>query len=193
MRSCTIRLGVPVAAVVLSLLGSGSAAATVPKFKPKDIVTGASIGGVELGMTKGEATKVWGKPDRSQPEGTATWYQYIAPSTLDDGFVTPPQPFAGFYIRAGKVIVVHVETAENKAVDPKLHQLKTKKNIKLGSTMEQARAAYGFPKPDGGEAGASRGLYQQGKNCTLFYAPEIPYTKIASISVARCNAGIAGF
>jgi hypothetical protein len=167
-----------------------SADARVPKFKPKTIVPGKSIGGVKVGMTKAQAVAVWGKPDRCQVEQTATWCQYIAPSTLADGTVTPPQPYAGFYLRSRKVIEVTVETAENTAVDPKLNRLKTKKKIKLGSTMDKARAAYNLPPPSGGEAGRSRALLKQGKRCTMFYAPTSPYVKIEAITVGLCNANV---
>jgi hypothetical protein len=176
--------------VALSLLAAGTAAAGVPKFKPKTIVTGKSIGGVKVGMTKAKAIKKWGKPDRHQTEGSAVWFQYVAPSTLDNGFVTPPQPYAGFYVRNHKVIEVNLETAENTSVDPKLNKLKTSKGIKLHSTMDQARDAYGFPEPQGGEAGLSRGMYKQGKRCTLFYAPESPYQDIQSITVGLCSANV---
>ena len=192
MRKVQPRRGVPVAvaAVTLVALSAGPALAAVPKFNPKTIVTGKSIGGVKVGMTKGQAIAVWGKPDRHQTEGSAVWFQYVAPSKLPDGSVTPPQPYAGFYVRAKKVIEVNLETAENAAIDPKLLKVKTSKNIHLHSTMRQAQKAYGFPPPSGGEAGASRGLFKQGGSCTLFYAPEAPYQDITSITVGRCNAGV---
>lgn len=180
------------ATIAVSLLHAGGAGAAVPKFNPKTIVTGKSIGGVTVGMTKSEAVKVWGKPDRKQAESTADWFQYIAPSTLADGFVTPPQPYAGFYVRNNKVIVVHIDSAENTAIDPKIAKVKTSKGIKIHSTMAQAQDAYGFPTPAGGEAGLSRGLFKQGKNCTLFYAPESPYTDIQSIVVGLCAANVGG-
>jgi hypothetical protein len=166
--------------------------AGVPKFKPKTIVPGKAIGGVTVGMKKGKAIKAWGKPDRHTTEGTAVFYQYTAKSTLSDGTVVGPQQYAGFYVRNRRVIQIYIETAENTAVDPKLNKLKTSKGIKLHSTMSEAQSAYGFPTPTGGEAGASRGLYKQGGNCTLFYAPDSPYQDIQAIAVGRCanNAGL---
>jgi hypothetical protein len=170
------------------LLVVSFAGATVPKFKPKTIVTGTSIGGVKIGMTKKQAVKVWGKPDLCSSAGSgATWCQYIAASTAANG---NKQPFAGFYLRAGKVIAINLETAENAQVDPKLLKLKTSKNIKLHSTMDAARAAYHLPPPSGGEAGLSRALFKQGKRCTMFYAPEQPYTDIRGISVGLCNSNV---
>lgn len=178
------------ATIAASLVVVNTADARVPKFKPKTIVPGTSIGGVKVGMTKAQAVKVWGKPDRCQPDATATWCQYTAPSTLSDGFVTPPQPYAGFYLRARKVIAVNLETAENAAIYTKLKKLKTSKKIRLGSSMEDARDAYGLPAASGGEAGLSRALFKKGKRCTMFYAPTSPYTKIEAITVGRCNANV---
>src|SRR3954454_11491661 len=178
--------------VALALAIAVPAGAAVPRFKPKTIVTGASIGGVKVGMTKAKAVGVWGKPDRCQNESPAIWCQYTTPSTIN-GFTTPPQPYAGFWLKAGKVVVVDLETAENTAVDPKLARLKTSKNIKLGSTMAAARSAYDLPAPSGGEAGLSRALFRQGKHCTMFYAPTNPYTKIEAISVGNCNANVSLF
>lgn len=190
MRSIPVRRLVPAAAIAASLLIASPADAAVPKFKPRTIVPGTSIGGVMVGMTKAKAVAVWGKPDRCQNEQPAIWCQYVAPSTLANGFVTPPQPYAGFYLRSGKVIAVNLETAENKAVDPKLKRVKTSKKIGLNSTMQAARSAYEFPAPAGGEAGLSRGLFKRGKRCTMFYAPDSPYTKIVGITVGLCSANV---
>jgi hypothetical protein len=104
--------------------------------------------------------------------------------------VTPPQPYAGFYLRADKVIAVNLETAENTEIDPKLRKLKTSKKIRLGSSIDDARDAYDLPAPSGGEAGLSRALLKKGKKCTMFYAPTSPYTKIEAITVGRCNANV---
>ena len=174
-----------------SLLIASPAVAKVPKFKPRTIVTGKSIGGVKLGMTKRQAVAVWGKPDSCRSEGTGTKQcMHVAPSTLQGGFVTPPQQYAGYYLRAKKVIQVYLETAENTAVDPKLNRLKTSKGIKLHSTMDRARSAYNLPPPSGGEAGRSRALYRQKRNCTMFYAPQSPYTEIEAITVGRCSSNV---
>lgn len=190
MRSNPSKRVVFAAAIAASLLIASPAHAAVPKFKPKTIVPGTSIGGVKVGMTKAQAVAVWDKPARCQKESPAIWCQYVAPSTLKDGFVTPPQPYAGFYLKSGKVIAVNLETAENKAVDPKLKPLKTSKGIKLHSTLQAARKAYKLPAPSGGEAGLSRGLYKQGKRCTMFYAPDSPYTDIQAITVGLCSANV---
>jgi hypothetical protein len=190
MRFPSSRRVLPAATLAASLLIVGVAAAGVPKLKPATIVPGVSIGGVKVGMTKAKAVAAWGKPARCQPDAMATWCVYIAPSTLPDGSKTPPQPYAGFYVRSGKVIAVDVETAENTAVDPKLKRLKTSKKVGLGSTMASARAAYKLPAPSGGEAGLSRALYKQGKSCTMFYAPTAPYTKIEAITVGDCKANV---
>jgi hypothetical protein len=184
-RRCLVLVSV----AVLSSLLAGTASARVPKFKPFTIVPGASVGGVKVGMTKKQAVKHWGKPDRCQPDANATWCQYVARSHLP-GFVTPPQPYAGFYLRSGKVISIEVEFGENKAVDPTMKRLKTSKKIRLGSKMSAARHAYKLPPPSGGEAGLSRALLKKHGRCTMFYGPTAPYTKVEAIQVGLCSSNV---
>lgn len=177
-------------ALVITVLLScvvATADAKVPKYKPKTIVPGQSLGGVKIGMTKAKASKLWGKPDRCSAD-KPSWCQYLAEGTLQGGFKIT-QPFSGFYVKGGKVVAVGVEFAENTAVDPKVIKLKTSKGIHLGSSMAAARSKYGIGPPSGGEAGLSRAVYKQGKRCTLFYAPTSPYTKIEAIQVGICGAG----
>lgn len=181
-----------IAVLSLSLVAVGPAGARVPKFKPFTIVTGKSIGGVKIGMTKKQALAVWGPADRCRKEQTypgdfRTFCEYVARSTLSDGTVTPPQTFAHFVVRSGRVILVNVESAENKTADPKINRLKTSKGIGIGSKMSAARKAYNLPPPSGGEAGRSRALYRQKRRCTLFYAPQSPYVEIESITVGKCK------
>ncbi len=178
-----------VSAIGLSLLLASSATARIPRFSPPTIVPGTSIGGVKVGMTKAQAVAVWGRPDRSQPDGSATWFMYTAIKTLDSGQVIPyPQPFAGFYVRARRVVAVSIETAENAAADAKLRRVRTSRGIRLESTMAAARRAYGFSVRGQGEAGLSRGLFRQQRRCTLFYAPDSPYQVIEAIVVGLCSA-----
>jgi hypothetical protein len=178
-------------AISLSLFAAGPAGARVPKFANKLIVTGTSIGGVEVGMTKKQAVGVWGHPDECLPFGESTWCNYKARSSKANNMV---QPFAGFYVRSGKVVAINLDEAENAAIDPKVKKLKTRKHIGLASTLSAARKAYNIPHPgNGGEAGESRGLYKQKRRCTLFYAPEQPYSDIQSIVVGKCSAKEAGF
>jgi hypothetical protein len=173
----------------LSLLAAGPASARIPKFNPNTIVTGQAIGGVKIGMTKKQAVAVWGKPDRCRKEETypgdfRTFCEYVARSSLGG---STPIPFARFVVRSGRVILVDVESAENAAADSKVNKLKTSKGIGIGSKMSAARKAYKLGPPSGGEAGQSRALYKQKSRCTLFYAPQSPYTKIESISVGKCD------
>jgi hypothetical protein len=173
--------------LLLSCVVATTADAKVPKFKPKTIVPGQSIGGVKVGMTKAKASKVWGKADRCSAE-TPSWCQFLAEGTLQDGFKIT-QPFSGFYVKGGKVVAVGLDYAENAAIDPKLEKIKTSKGIHLGSSMADARSKYGIGPASGGEAGQSRALYKKGNRCTLFYAPTSPYTKIEAIQVGICGAG----
>jgi hypothetical protein len=166
-----------------------AAQAKVPHFGPKTIVPGKSIGGVQVGMTKAQAYTAWRTPDRCDPAGRGVlWCQYLAVSTLSNGFKVN-QPFAGFYLRSGRVVAVGLEFAENAAVDPKVRQIKSSKGIHVGSTMAAALKAYKIKRAGPGEAGQSRAiLKQRGNRCTLFYAPTSPYSKIEAIQVGICNA-----
>jgi hypothetical protein len=190
MQSRKSRALIGLAAVLsLSLLAAGPASARIPKFNPNTIVTGKSIGGVAVGMTKTQAVGVWGKADRCRKEQTypgdfRTFCEYLAKSSAAG---STPIPFAYFVVRSGRVILVHVESAENAAADAKVDKLKTSKRIGIGSKMSAARKAYALPPPSGGEAGESRAIYKQKARCTLFYAPQSPYVKIESITVGKCN------
>ena len=171
-------------AAVLALAVTGSADAKLPKFKTKTIVPGQAIGGLKIGMSKATATQTWGKPDHCQD--SPLWCQFRADSHIN-GFTTN-NPFAGWYLKAGKVVAVELEFAENTAIDPKVVKLKTSKGIHLGSTMAAARSKYGLGAPSGGEAGLSRAIVKKGNRCTLFYAPTPPYSKIEAIQVGICGA-----
>ena len=174
---------VPVAAV-LALAVAGSAEAKMPKFKTKTIVPGQAIGGLKIGMTKATAVKTWGKPEHCQD--SPLWCQFRADSHIN-GFTTN-NPFAGWYLKASKIVAVEIEFAENTAIDPKLVKLKTSKGIHLGSSMADARSKYGLGPASGGEAGLSRAIVKKGNRCTLFYAPAAPYTRIEAIQVGICGA-----
>jgi hypothetical protein len=171
-------------ALVLTLAVAGSAEAKFPKFKTKTIVPGQSIGGLKIGMTKAKAVKTWGKPEQCQD--SPLWCQFRADSHIN-GF-TNNNPYAGWYLKAGKIVAVGIETAENTALDPKLAKLKTSKGIHLGSSMTDARNKYGLGPASGGEAGLSRAIVKKGNRCTLFYAPASPYEKIEAIQVGVCGA-----
>lgn len=171
-------------AVLLVLAVTGGAQAKVPKFKTRTIVPGAAIGGMKIGFTKSQAIKTWGKPEQCQD--SPLWCQFRADSHINGATIN--NPFAGWYLKGGKIVAIEVEFAENTAIDPKLVKLKTSKGIHLGSTMADARAKYGLGPPSGGEAGLSRAIVKKGKRCTLFYAPTPPYTKIEAIQVGICGA-----
>jgi hypothetical protein len=172
-----------VTAVVALSVATG-AEAKVPKFKTRTIVPGQSIGGLKIGMTKGKAVKTWGKPEQCQD--SPLWCQFRADSHIN-GFTTN-NPFAGWYLKAGKIVAVEIEFAENAAVDPKLVKLRTSKGIHLGSSLSDARSRYGLGPASGGEAGLSRAIVKKGNRCTLFYAPAPPYEKIEAIQVGVCGA-----
>ena len=156
----------------------------MPKFRTKTIVPGQAIGGLKIGMTKATAVTTWGKPEQCQD--SPLWCQFRADSHIN-GF-TNNNPFAGWYVKAGKVVAVEIEFAENAAIDPKMVKLKTSKGIHLGSSMAAARSKYGLGPGSGGEAGLSRAIVKKGNRCTLFYAPTSPYTKIEAIQVGICGA-----
>jgi len=180
-----------VVALGLSLSATSSASARVPTFSGTSIVTGTSIGGLKVGVSKAKAIAAWGKPDRCLPAdqyGTAKC-QYDAVSSPSN----VKQMFAGFSLRKGKVIVITLESAENKAVDAKVKRLKTTKKIRIGSKLADARRLYGIPAPAGGEAALSTALFKQGKRCTTFFAATAPFV-ISAINVGLCstNHGLDG-
>jgi hypothetical protein len=176
-----------VIAVGLSLLAASFADAKVPKLKGTKIVTGTSIGGLKVGMSKKQAFAVWGKPDRcgAPDQYGTTICDYVAQSTLPGGYKVT-QSFANFSLKKKKVIVVNLETAENKKIDPKLKRLKTSKKIRLGSSLAHARRVYGIPAPKGGPDSRSVALYKHAKRCTRFFAGSAPYN-IEGISVGLCS------
>jgi hypothetical protein len=178
------RPAVAAVAALLVLALAGGAQAKVPKFQTKTIVPGQAIGGITIGMTKAKATKTWGKPDHCQD--SPLWCQFRADSHINGLKIN--NPFAGWYVKGGKVVAIEIEFAENAAIDPKMTKLKTSKGIHLGSSMAAARSKYGIGPPSGGEAGLSRAILKKGKRCTLFYAPTSPYTRIEAIQVGICGA-----
>lgn len=180
-------------AVGLSLFSASSASARVPTLKGTKIVTGSSIGGLSVGMTKKQAVAAWGRPDRCNPAdqyGTTTC-DWVAVSTLSGGFKVK-QSFANIKLRKGKVIVVNLELAENAAIDPKLRRQKTTKGIHLGSSLATARRLYHIPPPTTRD-NRSNALFRQGARCTTFFAGSAPYN-IEGIAVGLCtkNHGLDG-
>lgn len=183
---------VAVTAATAGVLGAaGPAAAKIPHFGPKTIVPGQSIGGVAIGMTAAHAKAIWGRPDRCQPAGRGvSWCQYLALKDL--GTVRLNEPFAGYYVRAGRVIAVELEEARN-AVDPrvnrKVHEIRSRKHIRVGSSTGAVRRAYHIGPIGKGEAGLSRYiLHTRPRRCTLFYAPQKPYVTVTAIQVGICGA-----
>jgi hypothetical protein len=181
-------------AVALALVTATGASAHIPKFKNHKIVPGTSIGGVQVGMTKKQARRGWGKPDKIDTVAFKgyTWYQWLVP--VDIGTGTPlMEPKIGYFMHKGKVAAIHVELPDDPTITTEVEDLKTSKGIRLGSSMDDARSRYRIPAPGPGEAAQSRAQLKQGKRCTLFYAPRSPYKTIASITVGLCSAQPGGF
>lgn len=149
-----MRLLILTATVGMALVVAAPAGAGPPKFKGKTIVTGTSIGGVKVGMSKAKAIKVWGKPNECRSD------QYAITTCLYVN-ASGQQSYGEFRLRKGKVIAVAID---------KSTRLRTAKRIRIGSTMAAARKAYGIPAPTNqGEADRTRALYKKGKRCTQFY------------------------
>ncbi len=146
---------------------------------------GGSIGGVKVGMTRHRAVVTWGSPDRCVSFENATWCQYLTTAPLQGGG-TITDPFAGFFLKGGKVVAVEIGLPNNLA--SKVKKLKTAKGVGLGSAAATVRAKYGIPTPPPGEATQSRNGLKQGKHCTMFYAPQAPYNTITGIDVGLCGA-----
>ena len=113
----------------------------------------------QIGMTKAKAVKTWGKPEHCQD--SPLWCQFRADSHIN-GFTTN-NPFAGWYLKAGKIVAIEIEFAENTAIDPKLVKLKTSKGIHLGS-IDGRRAQQVRPGAAvGRRGGALAGDRQEGQ------------------------------
>lgn len=181
-------------AMALLLGTAGEALAHFPHFKNHKIVPGRQIGGLKVGMTKKQARKAWGKPDKVDTVAFKgyTWYQWLLP--VDIGTGTPLlEPKIGYFVHAGKVGVVTVELPDDPVLATKVKVLKTSKGIRLDGSMADARSRYGIPTPGPGEAAQSRANLKQGKRCTLFYAPQNPWTTIEAITVGLCGSVPGGF
>jgi hypothetical protein len=178
----------------LALATAGEALAHFPKFRNHKIVPGSSIGGLKVGMTKKQARKAWGKSDKIDTVAFKgyTWYQWLLP--VDIGTGTPLlEPKIGYFVHGGKVAVVTVELPDDPVLATRVKVLKTSKGIRLGGSMADARSKYGIPKPGPGEAAQSRANLKKGKRCTLFYAPNNPWTTVEAITVGLCGAVPGGF
>jgi hypothetical protein len=182
------------AVTALVLATAGEALGHFPHFKNHAIVPGKSIGGLKVGMTKKQARKAWGKPDKTDTVAYQgyTWFQWLLP--VDVGTGTPLlSPKIGYFVNKGKVAVVTVELPDDPVLATKVKVLKTSRGIRLDGSMADARSKYGIPTPGPGEAAQSRAQLRQGKRCTLFYAPTNPWTTIEAITVGRCAAVPGGF
>jgi outer membrane protein assembly factor BamE (lipoprotein component of BamABCDE complex) len=187
-RKPSLLLGV-FAAMALALAATSGASAHFPRFKNHKIVPGRSIGGLNVGMTKKQARKAWGRSDKVDTVAFKgyTWYQWLVP--VDVGTGKPLlEPKIGYFMHKGTVAVINVELPDDPVLATKVKVLKTSKRIGLDDSMAAARSAYGIPRPGPGEAAQSRANLKQGKSCTLFYAPTSPWTTIESITVGRCGA-----
>jgi hypothetical protein len=153
--------------------GAGAEAANAPPFAAPAhftstrIAEGASIGGVAIGMTKKKAVSVWGKPDgvcrRADPYNpddrrrTCTYGEFVKVRGGKES--TGAGSYAGFGVTPeGKVVSVYVRAAKPAINDRALQRayerayarvrgLKTGRAIRVRSTMEAARHAYGIPTP----------------------------------------------
>ncbi|HEY1597476.1 MAG TPA: hypothetical protein VGF74_18905 [Thermoleophilaceae bacterium] len=172
-------------------LPAAPALASIPhlSFKKPSIVPGKSIGGVKVGMTKRQAVAKWGTPDRCLPFENDIWCQFLTRSPVQGGGSTTV-PFAGYYLKGGKVTGVEIGLPDNSgsAAVTKVKKLKTAKKVGLGSAAATVRSKYGIPTPPPGEATASRNNLKTGRTCTSFYAPQAPYTTITGITVGLCGA-----
>ncbi|HEY1595761.1 MAG TPA: hypothetical protein VGF74_10230 [Thermoleophilaceae bacterium] len=188
----TRRSSLPLAALTalaVALASAGGASAHFPSFKNHKIVPGKSIGGLKVGMTKRQARKAWGKPDKIDTVAFQgyTWYQWLVPVDIGTGTLIL-DPKVGYFMTKGKVAVIDVELPQDPVLATRVNVLKTSKRIGLGSSMADARSKYGIPTPGPGEAAQSRANLKQGKRCTLFYAPTSPWDTVENINVGLCGA-----
>ena len=181
------------AALSLALVSAAGASAHIPRFKNHKIVPGSSIGGLNVGMTKKQARKAWGKSDKIDTVAFKgyTWYQWLLPVDIGTGPLL--QPEIGYFMHGGKVAAITMQLPDDPVLATRVTVLKTSKHIGLGGSMADARSKYGIPTPGPGEAAQSRAQLKHGKRCTLFYAPTSPWTTIEDITVGLCSAQPGGF
>ena len=180
------RHGLAAAAVAVAVIGVPSAAeARFPTFAPKTIVPGQSIGGVAASATRAAALTRWGRPDTCFTYRGLETCQWKTRVTLN-GFPTDVY-YATIYLRSGRVVGVQVMRSQKPSFDVKLLQLKTDKNVGIGSSMAVVRARYRIRLTGRGEASESRAQIRTKGRCTMFYAPDRPWTVVRSVSVARCG------
>lgn len=168
-----MRAFVVLPALVLALVAAAPASADLPKPKSTTIVPGKSIAGVKVGMTVGQALAVWGpSPDCTADTRLAIcWYR----GTLQQGD-------ASFTVANGKVRTVGISTGRRGTdliYSGPLQRWRTRKGIKLGSTVRQIVKAY--PKTKGAPYGVSLG---SGSHTTAFLNS---LTRIYSISVGTID------
>ena len=138
-------------------------------------------------MTKPQAAARRARFENCFVYRSITTCEFRALSTLPSGLKLD-NPCVQVTNKAGRVVAIEVETAENAALDPKLQRLKTSKNVRLGSNLPAARTKYGIRLTGRGEANESHALLKTPGNRCKFYAPTKPYTRIESITVGICTS-----
>lgn len=170
--------------VVLVAVLASPAGAKVPRFQyaMPSIVPGNAIGGIEVGDTRGKAKATWGTPDDCFAYKGTTTCSFSHPGPIGDVWI------ASYYLKQNRVVAITVETSEQRVANDKVKKLKTAKGIGVGSLISKARQKYGIPIEGGGEAGLSKAKIKRKGRCTLFYAPDKPYTVIDSVTVGKCGS-----
>jgi hypothetical protein len=196
------------ACVAAQLLVVAPAGAVAPKFGSHRIVEGTSIGGIKLGMRKSKALALWGKPDGRcrrvspyDPNDRRRGCEYSG-STKSSRGIQGGRPFAAFtFLPSGRVASIHLVLVKwpshdpeliraYKLAAPKVRPFRTSKGIRLRSTMQAARDAYGIPTPQNIPDNQVKDLlgsviFRQANACTVFssYDSAPAFTYIDSISV----------
>jgi hypothetical protein len=162
-------------------------------------------------MRKSKAVAVWGKPDGPcrrvapyDPDDRRRGCEYGGFTKSSRGIQSGPGFAAFTYLPSGRVTSVHLVlvkwpshdpsvTRRYKLAAPKVKPFKTRKGIRLRSTMQAARDAYGIPTPRDIPDNEVKDLLssvivRQANACTVFSsdgsAPAFTYIDSISVNAA---------
>jgi hypothetical protein len=131
--------------LLLMLVAAPAAEAKLPAKGGKSIVPGRSIGGVKLGMDATAAVKKWGKGGSCDVA--------VDTSCRWDG--TMRQGRMRFEVTNGKVSTIVIEAGQQPSTFEPVYsgpitKWKTKKGVRLGTTLFKVAKKYPRASPDGG-------------------------------------------
>jgi hypothetical protein len=130
-------------ATALAAAACARADAALPSPVGHAIVVGRSIGGVRIGEPLSAAIAAWGPGARCRVVAGTGACRYTGTASTS----ASEPPYAGFVVRAGRVVEVHLDSAfvpdsQSYLVSGPLAALRTSAGIGIGSSSAAVRAAY---------------------------------------------------